>query len=262
MRCTHCGTYFCWLCLSQQPCSSSTHSHVRRCVENPRQGQLFLLRKETDSAHRVLRMVALRRALGTSFGPKWHKDSRLRRLVREDVKIKACLADCRITVLDLFDSQILTQQQQRARNLNGGRFFALFRPHDDMAGPVGGAQGNRTWIWVVLVACLLQYTGFDVCGVLGKIVVACMSVTLFWLRNMLGHFCQLLWAVLEWGTVRFVVVGKWVDAWLMLYGPGVVRVMAQLVLSSVGCVLLATWWALAGLVKALGLLGVLLMRVR
>src|SRR5687768_835988 len=43
MTCSHCNEHFCALCNKQQSSSVATHSHVRKCEYNPKEGELFVV---------------------------------------------------------------------------------------------------------------------------------------------------------------------------------------------------------------------------
>ena len=264
MRCSHCGTHFCWLCGATSPCSGSTHNHVRACQENPTPGHVFLSSRDIDAAQKQQRLVALRRALGTACGAGWAADSTLRRVVREHGKTKALLAACNVTVGDLFDAKIVTRQQLMAQqqqqqllaqgeergSLSLTRRVLLFLGLERRAAPHhrrgrGGGfaavlQDQRAWMLVLALSCLAQYAGLDVFGLAGRVAAAAAGLSLSAIRWALGHYYKLFGAMLEW-SLR--VGCRW-SLQAIKYLPQVLRALAELALASAMCVGLSVITAL------------------
>ena len=274
MRCTQCGTHFCWLCGAISPCSGSTHSHVRRCIESPQPGSVFLPQRDVDAALRQQRLMALRRALGTTIGPRWAADSRLRRLVRENGRLVGALKDCGISVADLFDSLIISAQQRLAGAAAGGGAGAGAGGaggEGGLANP-GGWLGLRAIFWggargdgrhaagagrglwldgravavVVAISCLVQYAGLDVFGFFGRVFgrVASGSTALAF---------ALLQRVCEWTAQRGAAVSLRLAQGVVNYGPVVFTTIFDLAWASLWAVGVASWVVFVHTVKAIWL---------
>lgn len=271
MRCTHCGIYFCWLCLAVSSCSSNAHAHVRRCVENPHQGSVFISAKEMDDAQKQLRIAALRRALGTAHGSGWQKISKLRRIMRENNKIRSLLLNCNISITELFDMQIVTAQQKNANMLLASgrqdrrpasairrvlRIVGLVHP-DPLAEAVGieaALQDGRAWIIILAASCLIQYAGLDVFGLIGQIVAAATGVALSVLNVMIRYYMKLIGSLAEWAIEWGMIYTLRIATFVFKYAPVILSSVLELTLTSLWCIAVASLYVMCITLKGIAFL--------